>query len=234
VGITAKLVAEHGQAFVFCRTKRGADRVARQLREAGVNASAIHGDRTQSQRTHALQSFTDRRTDALVATDVVARGIHVEGVPCVVHFDPPSDANAYVHRSGRTGRVGHAGTVVSLVSDDLVGEVHALQRDLGFPIAITKPFDVPKVARSDGPARSASDPIGTSQRMIGTVKFFDTKRGFGFVERSDGSDVFVHHSRIDGRGTGRRVLTTGQLVSFELAHGQRGHEAHGVQSVRQG
>jgi len=141
VNITARLIHRHGQAFVFCRTKRGADRVAKQLRAAGVEAAAIHGDRTQPQRARALASFSAGETHALVATDVVARGIHVEGVPCVVHFDPPNDPNSYVHRSGRTGRTGHRGTVVSLVQAEQHAEVRVLQRALGLRTELSKPFE---------------------------------------------------------------------------------------------
>jgi superfamily II DNA/RNA helicase len=141
VGITAKLIDQHGQAFVFCRTKRGADRVTRQLRAAGVAAAAIHGDRSQAQRARALASFAVGDTHALVATDVVARGIHVDDVPCVVHFDPPDDPNSYVHRSGRTGRTGRAGTVVSLVADEHRAEVRSLQQALGLRPGLGDPFD---------------------------------------------------------------------------------------------
>ena len=98
---------DNGPTVVFCRTKRGADRVARQLGEAGVKAAAIHGDRSQSQRDRALQSFRRGDVTALVATDVAARGIHVDDVACVVHFDLPADAKAYIHRSGRTVAPAH-------------------------------------------------------------------------------------------------------------------------------
>ncbi len=114
VGATAELIRTHGPTIVFCRTRRGADRVALQLRGLGVRVAAMHGSRSQSQREQALASFAAGRVDALVATDVAARGIHVDGVGCVVHFDPPEDAKAYTHRSGRTGRAGAAGVVVSL------------------------------------------------------------------------------------------------------------------------
>ena len=156
VRITAQLIAQHGQAFVFCRTKRGADRVAQQLRAAGVEAAPIHGDRSQPQRARALASFAAGKTHALVATDVVARGIHIDDVPCVVHFDLASDATAYVHRSGRTGRLGSAGTVVSLVPSELDAEVRVLQRALGLPGELTVPFSGRKPAaatpRTERPA----------------------------------------------------------------------------------
>ncbi len=139
VGVTAQLVREHGQTFVFCRTKHGADRTARQLKAQGVEAVAIHGDRTQGQRTRALAAFTTGRAQALVATDVVARGIHVDDVPCVVHFDPATEVTDYVHRSGRTGRAGATGTVVSLVPDEVRNDARAVQRKLGLGTELGAP-----------------------------------------------------------------------------------------------
>ena len=133
VQLTAGLVKEHGSAMVFCRTKRGADRVAKQLANVGVSAVAIHGDRSQGQRDRALASFQERRVQALVATDVAARGIHVDDVGCVVHFDIPADAKDYLHRSGRTGRAGAAGVVVTFVIDETQAKARELQRALGMP-----------------------------------------------------------------------------------------------------
>ena len=143
VAVTAKVIERHGQAFVFCRTKRGADRVVKQLQTHGVRAVPMHGDRTQGQRERALDSFARGKVDALVATDVVARGIHVDALPCVVHFDPPSDHVDYVHRSGRTGRAGHTGTVVSLVTPEQHKEVRGVQHALGFQPGLLAPFSVP-------------------------------------------------------------------------------------------
>lgn len=136
VDTTAELVAEHGSAVVFCRTKRGADRLTAQLTKAGVSAVAIHGGRTQGQRDRALDSFTRGRAQALVATDVAARGIHVDDVACVVHYDPAGDHKDYVHRSGRTGRAGATGTVVSLVTTEDADKVRALQKALGMPLTV--------------------------------------------------------------------------------------------------
>ena len=131
IGLCAKLVAQLGSTVVFCRTKRGADRVARQLEAAGVRAAAIHGDRSQGQRERALAAFQRGQVDALVATDVAARGIHVDAVACVIHFDPPADFKDYTHRSGRTARAGADGIVVSLVSPDQKGLTARFQRELG-------------------------------------------------------------------------------------------------------
>ncbi len=227
VKLTAQIVAHHGQAFVFCRTKHGADRVAHQLRAAGIVAAPIHGDRSQPQRTRALTGFIDGTTEALVGTDVVARGIHVDDIPCVVHFDPANDAASYVHRSGRTGRAGGAGVIVSLVPEESDAEVRALQRTLGFSGGVTMPF-----AESGrwAPNRPPEPDVATT-RLQGTVKFFDGRRGFGFLYGPDGAEVYVHHTTVDQRGSGRRILRKGELVTFELAAGCRRPEARKVLPV---
>src|SRR5580704_9738944 len=136
---TADVVATAGPTIVFSRTKHGTDRIARQLEQRGVRAAAIHGDRSQKQREKALDLFVRGAVDALVATDVAARGIHVDGVNAVVHFDPPADAKDYVHRSGRTARAGATGVVVSLVTPDKASAVKRIQRDLGMPPGTTTP-----------------------------------------------------------------------------------------------
>ena len=131
VGLTVDLIGEHGSTVVFCRTKRGAERLAAQLSKAGIDAAALHGDRSQAQRERALAAFSSRRVQALVATDVAARGIHVDDVGCVVHFDAPADVKDYIHRSGRTGRAGASGVVVSFITDADRAKSRQLQRALG-------------------------------------------------------------------------------------------------------
>lgn len=113
--VAAQLAARPGRTLIFVRTKHGADRLAKQLGREGVDAGAIHGNLTQSARQRALEAFTAGSPRVLVATDVAARGIHVDDVDLVVHFDPPNDHKDYLHRSGRTARAGSSGTVVSLV-----------------------------------------------------------------------------------------------------------------------
>jgi superfamily II DNA/RNA helicase len=139
VAVTANIAATAGPTIVFSRTKHATDRIARQLEQRGIRAAAIHGDRSQKQREKALDLFIRGAVDALVATDVAARGIHVDGVNAVVHFDPPADSKDYVHRSGRTARAGATGVVVSLITPDKAGAVKRLQRDLGVPIGTTSP-----------------------------------------------------------------------------------------------
>ncbi len=133
VATAAQVVDRMGPTVVFCRTKRGAERVAKQLTNAGVAAAAIHGDRSQNQRDRALEDFRAGRAQALVATDVAARGIHVDDVAAVIHFDPPEDPKDYVHRSGRTARAGAAGVVVCLVIPEKASAVRGLQRSLDLP-----------------------------------------------------------------------------------------------------
>lgn len=137
--VTAALVRAYAPAVVFCRTRHGADRVCRRLAAAGVTAAPVHGSRSQPQRDRALAAFAEGRVDALVATDVAARGIHIDGVGVVVHFDPPGDAKDYTHRSGRTGRAGADGVVVTLVTPEVAGDVTTLQRQLGHPAGTVTP-----------------------------------------------------------------------------------------------
>ncbi len=147
---TAEAVNANAPAIVFCRTRHGADRLTKQLGRAGVRAAAIHGGRTQNQRTRALDSFVSGRVQALVATDVAARGIHVDGVETVVHYDPPEDDKAYVHRSGRTARAGSGGRVVSLLQPDQVREAKRLKRQLGLDQPITRPDPVQRTEPPEG------------------------------------------------------------------------------------
>ena len=130
IHVATEIVGRAWPAIVFSRTRHGAERLSKQLNKAGVRAQAIHGDRSQSQRERALAAFTSGDVHVLVATDVAARGIHVDGVACVLQFDPPATDKDYVHRSGRTGRAGEAGLVITLVTPDKEKDVRKLQREL--------------------------------------------------------------------------------------------------------
>ncbi len=131
--LTGQILRLTGSAIVFTRTKHGADRLAKQLAQDGVTTAAIHGDRSQRQREAALRRFVAGEVQALVATDVAARGIHVDDVSVVIHFDQPATDKDYVHRSGRTGRAGADGLVVSLVAEAETRELQKLQRLLSLP-----------------------------------------------------------------------------------------------------
>ena len=133
------LLKESGRCLVFARTKRGADRIAKSLNQSGIRAAVIHGDRSQSQRTAALSGFQQGRFRVLVATDLAARGIHVEDIAHVINFDLPEIAENYIHRVGRTGRAGRRGLASTLISHDERGELMQLERALGVRIEKLRP-----------------------------------------------------------------------------------------------
>jgi ATP-dependent RNA helicase RhlE len=118
-----ELSVECDRALVFVRTKRGADRLAKQLRSNGLAADAMHGDKSQVQRERTLFNFERGRVNVLVATDVAARGIHVEGISHVINFDPPEDRDGYVHRIGRTARAGETGVGITFVGAEQAHDV---------------------------------------------------------------------------------------------------------------
>jgi ATP-dependent RNA helicase RhlE len=122
---------DSGPTLVFVRTKRGADRLVKRLRSRKIEAVAMHGDKSQGQRERALARFEDGKVEALVATDVAARGIDVEGITHVINYDAPGDRDAYVHRIGRTGRAGRRGTGISFVLADQTADIRRMAGDLG-------------------------------------------------------------------------------------------------------
>jgi superfamily II DNA/RNA helicase len=140
VKVTAKIVSSSNRALIFCNTKRSVDRVVEQLRDEGIDAAAIHGDLRQKAREQALERFGAGKLHALVATDVAARGIHVDDVDVVVHFDATEDAKTYLHRSGRTARAGESGVAVTLVRWDEEMTVRHMQRRLGLKLPIVEVF----------------------------------------------------------------------------------------------
>jgi ATP-dependent RNA helicase RhlE len=150
--------AEGGRTLVFVRTKRGADRLVKRLRTQRVEAAAMHGDKSQGQRERALARFERGDVDALVATDVAARGIDVDGITQVVNFDAPGDQDAYVHRVGRTGRAGRSGTGISFVLADQADEVRKMALGLG----LVREFDH---GRGDRPRTESQ---GQSRRPAGS------------------------------------------------------------------
>ncbi|HVX23532.1 MAG TPA: DEAD/DEAH box helicase [Acidimicrobiales bacterium] len=140
VKVAAAICRPKQKALLFVRTKRGADRLVEQLGKEGVRAAAIHGDLRQSNREKALADFASGKLPLLVATDVAARGLHIDGVDVVIHYDPPEDHKAYLHRSGRTARAGSAGVVAMLVLWNQVVEAEVIQRRLGLRIPIVEMF----------------------------------------------------------------------------------------------
>ena len=170
IQVAADAITAAGPAIVFCRTRHGCDRLARQLDRVGIVTAAIHGGRSQNQRTRALAAFTAGRVQALVATDVAARGIHVEGVGAVIHFDPPEDHKTYLHRSGRTARAGRGGVVLSLVEPGQARDMGRMQRQLGLQQPITD-VDLAAIAGLSQPS-SRTEPLtvaaGASRQHAGS------------------------------------------------------------------
>jgi superfamily II DNA/RNA helicase len=138
--VAAAIARGHQRVLMFTRTKRGADKLAIQLRKEGVRAGAIHGDLAQRVREKSLADFAAGKLPVLVATDVAARGIHVEGIEVVIHYDPPEDHKAYLHRSGRTARAGEAGVVVTFVLWNEHLDTEKLQKRLGIKQPVVEVF----------------------------------------------------------------------------------------------
>ena len=137
--ISAELIRNCGRTIIFCRTRLGVERVNDELLDDGLGVQGLHGGLSQRQRDRAMQAFKHGECMALVATDVAARGLDVEGVNCVIHYDPPENGKAYKHRSGRTARGGASGVVVSLVQRPQKKMYHRLQRNVGVNADFTPP-----------------------------------------------------------------------------------------------
>ena len=148
------LKSETGQCLVFARTKRGSEKIASHLNREGINAAVIHGDRSQSQRTAALNGFQRGRYRVLVATDLASRGIHVENIAHVINYDLPEVAENFIHRVGRTGRAGNRGTASTLFLKEQRSELFELERQLGIRM---ERMPVPGLPREE------------TRRMIGEI-----------------------------------------------------------------
>ncbi len=231
IAMTADVVDALGSTIVFTRTRHGADRLAKQLGKKGVRAEAIHGGRSQSQRNRALDGFKNGKCAALIATDVAARGIHVDGVSAVVHYDPPADGATYVHRSGRTARAGASGAVVTLVDPSQHKDVRAIAREAGVDFDLVDPSiheltGVETPVEEPAPVTFAAAPAPVGHER-GVVKFFNAARGYGFIHREHGGDdLFVHFTNIATEGF--KTLDQAAHVTFRVRPGKRGPEAFEV------
>jgi superfamily II DNA/RNA helicase len=152
---------DRGRTLVFVRTKRGADRLVKRLRAQSVDAVAMHGNKSQGQRERALAQFESGHVDALVATDVAARGLDVDDITHVINFDAPADRDGYVHRVGRTGRAGRTGTGVTFVSAEQAGDVGRIARDLSLHAEFAR------TGYASTPTRRAGAPAGRRNRRSG-------------------------------------------------------------------
>lgn len=210
----AEIVEQHGATVVFCRTKRGVDRVCDQLKKRGISAVPIHGGRSQGQRDRALAAFTKQKAQALVATDVAARGIHVNDVQCVLHYDIAGDHKDYVHRSGRTGRAGADGIVVSFVTDADVGKARHLRRSLSLP----------------GDHPDHGDEAGSDRRGHGHGKSSGRRRP---PRRSRHAGRGTGEGRAQGSGQGqRKAKGSGETGSGKSRHDVARKQAGTAQGTR--
>ncbi|KQY57599.1 RNA helicase [Nocardioides sp. Root140] len=156
VPVLADLASAPGRTVIFTRTKHGAKALARQLNKNGIPTVDLHGNLSQNARTRNMDAFHAGKATTLVATDVAARGIHVDDVALVVHADPPAEHKAYLHRSGRTARAGAEGTVITLMTDDQVGDVRALTRAAGIK---------PTTTRLNGAAHPILEQLAPGERL---------------------------------------------------------------------
>jgi len=201
VPVAAEIASRPGRTLFFVRTRHGADRLAKQLSRAGVEAVAIHGDRNQNQRQRALDGFTAGHPRVLVATDVAARGIHVDDVDLVVQFDPPNDHKDYLHRSGRTARAGATGMVVALVEH---GQVRDLQR-----------------LHDAAGVNAASDEVAAGHHVVRQIAASGTP-----VPPAPPAPAAAPTARAAARGRpgpGRRRTGTGPTGHGRTGHGRTGH-----------
>lgn len=157
VPVLVDLTSAPGRTVVFTRTKHGAKALARQLNKNGVPAVELHGNLSQGARTRNMDAFHSGTATTLVATDIAARGIHVDDVALVVHADPPAEHKAYLHRSGRTARAGAAGTVITLMTEDQVRDVRDLTRAAGIK---------PTITRVDGPRHPVLTQLAPGERTL--------------------------------------------------------------------
>lgn len=218
---TADVIETMGRSIVFTRTRHGADRLARQLARTGIDAVALHGGRSQGQRNRALKAFSSGHAQALVATDVAARGIHIDAVEAVVHYDPPGDQKDFLHRSGRTGRAGAAGTVVSLVTREHRRAIGHIQKSLRLSQPIIEPNiedlritpsspkqGPPKRLRGPGPAAptptrpSTRAPAGTKSLYVGNLPWRTTADDLDRVFRVHGQVISSTIAMRKGRSKG--------------------------------
>ena len=223
---TAQVISQSTRTLVFTRTRHGADRLVKQLKREGVSSVSMHGGRSQNQRTRALKAFSKGAARALVATDVAARGIHVEDVETVIHYDLAGDHKDYVHRSGRTARAGASGTVVTFVTEGQDREAKTLVKKLGLSAAIVSP-QAESVSSNGGRSDSSGQPrtiyvgnlpwkttnadlgalfsdFGTVERAaISTQRKTGRSKGFGFVDihehRPNGAIEALHGTSLGGR-----------------------------------
>jgi superfamily II DNA/RNA helicase len=241
VAVAAEIASRPGRTLFFVRTKHGADRLVKQLTRAGVEAAAIHGDRNQNQRQRALDAFAAGHPRVLVATDVAARGIHVDDVDLVVQFDPPNDHKDYLHRSGRTARAGASGMVIALVERGQLRELRRLHDAAGVTAAsdeVAAGHHVVRQIAASGtpvppapvrPARERPASERPASERKGAARGHSRRRGNG--QRSAGSATGERTGNPSRTGSGSRAgggaRTGSGLRAARVAAGGRADAGRG-------
>ncbi|MEU6208112.1 DEAD/DEAH box helicase [Micromonospora musae] len=241
--VVASIAARKGRTMVFARTQLGVDRLVGQLAAVGVRAGGLHGGKTQRMRTRTLAEFREGRTNVLVATDVAARGIHVDGVSLVLHVDPPKDPKDYLHRAGRTARAGESGAVATLVlpkqrrttlamlekagvepaetrvraGDATLAELTGAREPSGVPVREEPEEPRRPGARSGGQRRFGDRPERRFGERGGERRYGDRPRG---ERRSDGRDDRAGYRTSDGPRDERRY---GDRPQGDRGYGERRH-----------
>jgi superfamily II DNA/RNA helicase len=226
--VLVELTAAPGRTLVFTRTKHGAKKLTRQLIASGVPAVELHGNLSQNVRTRNLEAFSDGSTGTLVATDIAARGIHVDDINLVVHADPPVEHKAYLHRSGRTARAGAAGTVITLMTDDQVADVRDLTRRAAIrpTITRTRPGHPLLAELAPGERAFVTPPAGSSIAE-------PAGRGHSSGRGSTGRSAAGRGKPATGSASGGRGSGQGGTGRGSAGHPAAGRSAAGQGSSRQ-
>ena len=197
VPVLVDLTSAPGRTVVFTRTKHGAKALARQLNKSGVPAVDLHGNLSQNARTRNMEMFHSGKATTLVATDIAARGIHVDDVALVIHADPPTEHKAYLHRSGRTARAGAEGTVITLMTDDQVRDVRDLTRLAGIR---------PTTTKVNGPGHAMLEQLAPGVRSTPgglVIEVATSTGGGGGGGRSNGANAQRKRARSTGQTNGQ-------------------------------
>ena len=206
VPVLVDLTSAPGRTVVFTRTKHGAKALARQLNKSGVPSVDLHGNLSQNARTRNMEMFHSGKATTLVATDIAARGIHVDDVALVIHADPPTEHKAYLHRSGRTARAGAEGTVITLMTDDQVRDVRDLTRLAGIK---------PTTTKVHGPGHAMLEQLAPGARSTPGGLVIEVATSSGGGGRSNGANAQRKRARSTGQtnGQSRRGNPTGGSAS---------------------
>jgi superfamily II DNA/RNA helicase len=250
--VLVDLTSAPGRTMVFTRTKHGAKKLSKQLNASGVPTVELHGNLSQNARTRNMEAFQSGAASTLVATDIAARGIHVDDVALVIHADPPVEHKAYLHRSGRTARAGAAGTVITLMTDDQVADVRDLTRKAGIKATTTRVDATHPLLRQLAPGeRTLTKPLvlvpddevarrhagGGSGRSggarTGGARTGGARSTGGRAAAGRGGAARGGSSRKTPAGAGPRAGTSGGTVQ-RPAGGKRSSAQHGARSGGQG